>query len=356
MTEKSIMSEIDIFNLPVFAIADLFPMIARDELEELAEDIAENGLQEPIVIAEIDGEWMLVDGRNRLAACRLANVIPHARVLDSDPTAYVLSANVHRRHLTKGQQAMATALAYPDKEKGGRGRKSGLSPEFLSADQSYINKARFVLRHCRDKAEDVLRNATYPLTLAYEEARAIVEEQRLSEEERQRQLAALVVLREEFSDLAALVDDQRLGLPEAIAAGDQRREAARLKREQERLEQERLADFASKIEMVRQKAPDLAEKIQQGKMDFDTAKSEMAEREAAAKAKIESNLDAFYRFSELCPLYANKTAIDSLRRLLSENSNEYRNRWRRTVPESIRNVRIMLDNRDHLLALIKELS
>ncbi|HOW75981.1 MAG TPA: hypothetical protein P5102_04320 [Candidatus Competibacteraceae bacterium] len=43
---------------------------------------------------------------------RLAR-IPH-RILESDPTAYVLSANVHRRHLTKGQQAMATALAYPE--------------------------------------------------------------------------------------------------------------------------------------------------------------------------------------------------------------------------------------------------
>ena len=68
--------------------------------------------------------------------------------MDSDPTAYVLSANVHRRHLTKGQQAMATALAYPDKEKGGRGKNSVLNTEFSNA---YLNHARFVLRHCRDK-------------------------------------------------------------------------------------------------------------------------------------------------------------------------------------------------------------
>ena len=73
-----------------------------------------------------------------------------------------MSANVHRRHLTKGQQAMATALAYPDKEKGGRGKKSGLSPEFTGADPSYVNKARFVLSNCRDKALEVLRNAKYP--------------------------------------------------------------------------------------------------------------------------------------------------------------------------------------------------
>lgn len=81
---------------------------------------------------------------------------------------YVLSANVHRRHLTKGQQAMATALAYPDKEKGGRGKKSGLNPEFLGTDPSYVNRARFVLSNCRDKAIEVLRNAKYPLTIAYD--------------------------------------------------------------------------------------------------------------------------------------------------------------------------------------------
>jgi hypothetical protein len=254
------MPEIDVFNLPIFSVADLFPMIAADELAELAEDIRENGLQEPIVIAKPNGEWVLVDGRNRLAACRLAEVEPHYRVLDSDPTAYVLSANVHRRHLTKGQQAMAVALAYPEASK----LKRAGSGSFLKKDQDaisegHISTARFVLRHCRDKAEEVLRNAKYPLTVAYEEAQAIVEEQRKAEEERQRQLAALAILREEYSDLAALVDDQRLGLPEAIAAGDQRREAARLKAEREAWEiaererREREAEAAKMAEEERQR-------------------------------------------------------------------------------------------------------
>ena len=62
-----------------------------------------------------------------------------------------LTANVHRRHLTKGQQAMATALAYPDVEKGGRGKKSVLNTE-LSVSSGYLAHARFVLRNCRDKA------------------------------------------------------------------------------------------------------------------------------------------------------------------------------------------------------------
>ncbi len=152
-----------------------------------------------------------MDGRNRLAACKLANITPHTRILESDPTAYVLSANVHRRHLTKGQQAMATALAYPDAIK--RGGKKDRGQSVLNTDcpvsSGYLAHARFVLRNCRDKAIEVLRNSKYPLTVAYEEAQAIVEKQRIAEEERQRQLAALAILREEFSDLAALGQNPR---------------------------------------------------------------------------------------------------------------------------------------------------
>ena len=45
------------------------------------------------------------------AACKLAGVEPTVRHLDGeDPTAFVLSANIHRRHMTKGQRAMAVAM------------------------------------------------------------------------------------------------------------------------------------------------------------------------------------------------------------------------------------------------------
>lgn len=333
MTEQSVMPELDIFNLPVFAVADLFPMVAQDELAELAEDIAENGLQEPIVIAQVNGEWMLIDGRNRLAACRLAKINPHYRVLDSDPTAYVLSANVHRRHLTKGQQAMATALAYPDKEKGGRGRKSGLNPEFINADASYINKARFVLRHCRDKAEEVLRNAKYPLTVAYEEAQAIVEQQRLAEEERQRQLAALAILREEFSDLAALVDDQRLGLPEAIAAGDQRREAARMKAEREAWE---------RAEAERQKRA--AEEERMAEAERQQREAERLAREDYEKRRA-GFFEQLYYFINSTSIAANETQIKQLDRYVERKEWEaFSQKYRCQKRETLETLRAFANN------------
>ena len=270
--------DINLFELKVFPVADLFPMIPQDELAELAEDIKENGQQEPIVIQEIGEEWMLIDGRNRLAACKIAEVEPIYRILEGDPTAYILSANVHRRHLTKGQQAMAVALAYPNDGERGRGKKSLANNDFSGVSSGYVRQARFVLRHCRDKAEEVLRNAHYPLTKAYEEAQGIVEQQKRDEEARQERIRKLDILRQEFPDLAALVDDQRLGLPEAIAAGDQRREEERLKAER---------DAYLKAEQERRQREEEERKLAE-------AERTRREQERLEKERYEANRTAFH--------------------------------------------------------------
>jgi hypothetical protein len=154
------MAKIDVFELPVFPAADVFPMMAEEELQELAADIKENGLREPLVIADVgivngDGEvaleTMLVDGRNRREACRLANVRPEVRLLNGeDPIAYVISANLHRRHMTNGQRAMAVALIRPEPEQGkggGRGKKNFAgSGEVSGVAHQRISQARMVLK------------------------------------------------------------------------------------------------------------------------------------------------------------------------------------------------------------------
>jgi hypothetical protein len=82
--------------------ADLFPMMTSEELLLLTEDIAENGLREPIVT--LDGK--VLDGRNRLQACGNANVEPEfVEYEGSEPYTYVISVNLHRRHLTSSQIA-----------------------------------------------------------------------------------------------------------------------------------------------------------------------------------------------------------------------------------------------------------
>jgi len=86
--------------------ADIFPMLADDELQALAEDIKAHGLQVPIDL--LDGK--ILDGRNRYRACEIAGVTPRmVNVHPADPIAYVLSKNLHRRHLTTSQRAMIAA-------------------------------------------------------------------------------------------------------------------------------------------------------------------------------------------------------------------------------------------------------
>ena len=125
-----------------------FPMMDEEDLAELAADIKKNGQQMPIVV---DGEGQIIDGRNRLEACRRAGVEPiFEELAGGDPVDFILSLNVRRRHLTKGQRAMAVAMAYQEPAKGGPGKK-GINPEIISwFTTRYLQQARVVLAIARN--------------------------------------------------------------------------------------------------------------------------------------------------------------------------------------------------------------
>lgn len=94
-------------NEPVHPAAELFPMMSESEFAQLVDDMRENGQHEPIVY------WrqQLLDGRNRLRACKLIGIQPDTCEIndDDDPYQWVISANLHRRHLTESQRAMVAA-------------------------------------------------------------------------------------------------------------------------------------------------------------------------------------------------------------------------------------------------------
>jgi hypothetical protein len=82
----------------------LFPKLGEAELRELAQDIKARGLLRPIVCYQ----GRILDGRNRLAACRLAGVEPKFVEWNGpgSPIEWVISTNLFRRHLTSGQRAV----------------------------------------------------------------------------------------------------------------------------------------------------------------------------------------------------------------------------------------------------------
>lgn len=106
-------------DIPVHPVASLFPMIGDEELQALADDIKANGQREPIIVAYLDeamlDEPVVIDGRNRFAACELAGVEPEFKYVMSlndrelSPQViadWIISHNLHRRHLTASQKAM----------------------------------------------------------------------------------------------------------------------------------------------------------------------------------------------------------------------------------------------------------
>lgn len=111
-------------------LANLFPMLVTEQLEELANDIKKNGLVEPIVLHEAK----ILDGRNRYQACEIAGVLPRFvewKGEGGSPLHYVLSQNLHRRHLTTAQRAAIAAEVLPmfqEEARKRQGQRTDLQP------------------------------------------------------------------------------------------------------------------------------------------------------------------------------------------------------------------------------------
>lgn len=98
------MSKLNLSDLPIHPAAELFPMMSETEFQAMKEDIRVHGQNDDVLV------WngTLLDGRNRLRACTELGIeagwseIPKT----TDPVAWVLSHNLHRRHLTTAQRAM----------------------------------------------------------------------------------------------------------------------------------------------------------------------------------------------------------------------------------------------------------
>lgn len=204
-----------IFDMPVHPAAEVFPMLSSDELAELAEDMLLHGQRLPIIVK--DG--VLIDGRNRREACRLAGIAPRVEELNGEePVAFILSTNIARRHLTKGQRAMAVARICPETHQG----KRATSSESDEVSGTRLRMARAVLKWAPEMADAVLAGAT-GLDAAY----ALAQERKIASEAPQRRLD---MLRATDPDLADKVVEGDLVLADAEGAARDRRQRERDKR------------------------------------------------------------------------------------------------------------------------------
>jgi ParB/RepB/Spo0J family partition protein len=128
---------IDYSALSAHDLANVFPMIAGHELEELKADIAKNGVRVPITLFDDGSGLKILDGRNRYAAAKAtghvfgaANFTVFEGTLD-EAEAFSNSANVQRRHLTNSQKREFIAKLiskYPGKSNRQIAKQCGFSP------------------------------------------------------------------------------------------------------------------------------------------------------------------------------------------------------------------------------------
>ena len=157
------------------SVANIFPLMNQDELEALSADIASNGQHEPIWTHE----GKIIDGRNRYRACVAAGIEPRYRAWDGcgSLVAFVLSLNLHRRHLNSSQRAVVSLevekyLAAEAKERmtaghnqytspsqrieqGSSGRAAEQAAELVGTNRQYVSDAKRLAHEAPALLKDV---------------------------------------------------------------------------------------------------------------------------------------------------------------------------------------------------------
>jgi hypothetical protein len=160
-------------KLELHPLADLFPMMTDEELDELGEDMLKHGQREPIWLYE----GKILDGRNRYRACLMKGIEPgitETRV--ADPLAFVISLNLKRRHLDASQRAMVVAEiaklpkgAHPPI--GGSSPTQDVAAKLLNVSVRSGQRARYVKDHGTPDLVDAVKHGDVRVTAAAEFAK-----------------------------------------------------------------------------------------------------------------------------------------------------------------------------------------
>jgi hypothetical protein len=188
-------------ELTVHPVADLFPMRSEPDLRMMAEDIKDHGLIQPLII---DKQGQLLDGRNRLAACKIAQVEPRFETYEGDdPDGFILAINGQRRDLTRSQRAIIAAQSMESilSEHGAQERVR----RAIGVSKQLMSQAVAVVRYAPERASEIMHGGTFDG--AYAAAQKIKERQEADETAR----ASLP------ADLAALVESGHRTLEDAQA-------------------------------------------------------------------------------------------------------------------------------------------
>ena len=199
-------------------VANIFPLMSGDDYAALVSDIAEHGQLEPIWL-HTDGR--IIDGRNRYRACCDLGIAPEYKTWDGKGSliAFVVSLNLHRRHLTSSQRAVIALDVLPMLEAEARERlvRTGGAPAgkekipypeqgqardhaaaIVGVNARYVSDAKAIAQEAPDLLEEIRAGGT-TITAA---KREIKERRREERRETNRQIIETVPTIEEAVELA----------------------------------------------------------------------------------------------------------------------------------------------------------
>lgn len=214
-------------ELEFHPVADIFPMMSDREFLELVEDVREYGVREPVWLHR-DGR--IIDGRNRYRASRaVPGCVADTRTYEGDDAglvAFVVSLNLHRRHLSESQRGMVAARIA--NLKPGRPNET---VEISTVSQAEAAELLNVSRETVSKAKRVQDSGVPELVEAVDSGKVAVS------------TAATIA--------TAPPEEQR----EVIAADDEKEIIRRAKQIKQQRKEERIKEKAQKVAEIAQRMP-----------------------------------------------------------------------------------------------------
>lgn len=169
----------------IHPIADIFPLMSEQELKELAASIKKEGQKFPI---HIDPQGRVIDGRNRLLACKMAGVKKveyEVTRLEGDALLqHNIALNLERRHLSESQRADIAAKMADGKHGGDRSKGQNCTltqaqaAEKMAVSERSVKSAAFVQKHGAEELQAAVANDEVSVSAAAAIATLPEEEQR----------------------------------------------------------------------------------------------------------------------------------------------------------------------------------
>ena len=149
-------------------LASIFPLIDGQAYQELIADVMRHGVREPVWLYE----GQILDGRNRYRAAQAMGVeCPTREYEGEDPTGFVVSLNLHRRHLSESQRAMV-AGRLANLPQGANQHAQICAPsqsdaaELLSVSRRSVQSAREVINNAPPEVVHAVEQGAMSVSLA----------------------------------------------------------------------------------------------------------------------------------------------------------------------------------------------